>query len=618
MLLAWSFGLAFESAQLSSDEFSASGNRAIESALSRYTPPLRTPGTWNLTTSTGSDDIEHCDYPKQWTWGSTAPWTVELVRVVCHSPSAAFDILDNYAGSYVDVELPAATGNYSRIYHEDARAQIVWRERSSMLALNVTCAPQFTSCLRAATTIARELDQVAPPVSRRDDQTAAPSAVLAAPVGAWLLFVAPLRIVQRLRRPTWVSADGPRYRDLSRELRNDKSRVRRLRVAKAVAYIFTTVAAIGVLGFALGPQLNSLATAVVAAGGAFAGFRYLRGRRPKKSAVEALSSRASPKALFGIVLTAWSSTLAVAAVTLFLVTAIMTVALGTLPLDRVLISVSEASESSRPSAVPRWMIGYLVLGNRNDISMTLVLATIPALLFAYGLRSVGGRLRAADARQVLGQDRRPPILYLRSFDEDKLKIAAPSLRRGSVERLLPLRKRSFERVLESALRQYGPLIAVSDPRTRIPRRGAARFTLPHDAWYSHVEQMSADALVVVISGTPAQVRPGLTDELAMLGDDLTARIMVIQAPYRKEDLQRRWAGFLERSCPLPLFAPLAGTWIFEGTHVIAHSAARGWAAWGASTRTDRSYALAIDAAFRDRMPEWLAAWNGRAAAGGPR
>ena len=82
------------------------------------------------------------------------------------------------------------------------------------------------------------------------------------------------------------------------------------------------------------------------------------------------------------------------------------------------------------------------------------------------------RLSARTAKELLSQDTRPHVLYLRSFGDDALKLRAATLGRPTlIERLSPSRFDWFEEVLTRQLGVVGPVIAINPPGTSLPRWG---------------------------------------------------------------------------------------------------------------------------------------------------
>jgi hypothetical protein len=239
-------------------------------------------------------------------------------------------------------------------------------------------------------------------------------------------------------------------------------------------------------------------------------------------------------------------------------------------------------------------------------SSWLTFMFFPAIFVLFVVDRIGRRLSAQNASERTAADPRRPILFLRSFDEDKLKIPSSAARAGLIARLCTLRRRRFEEILFGHLNRYGPVIAISPPGTRLPPVGAARQSLPHDAWHSRVRELAEDALCVVISGTPRQINEGLDFELMMVGSELShQRVLLVVGPWRKRTGQDRWRRFVAWTYRYPMFQPIAYPFVQPGTHVLAHTPA-GWYAWGARRRTDRTYGACVDAALAQGLTDWTA------------
>ena len=119
------------------------------------------------------------------------------------------------------------------------------------------------------------------------------------------------------------------------------------------------------------------------------------------------------------------------------------------------------------------------------------LETIPvSMLFAY-LRVRRRRLRSQGAEDVLADDRRPPVVWLRPFelDGDKLRMYLRwSWRSGgaylSPERGLNygMRSPTYEEHLIRGLADVAPVVALGDPLETLPRLGAARLYADDASW----------------------------------------------------------------------------------------------------------------------------------------
>ena len=120
------------------------------------------------------------------------------------------------------------------------------------------------------------------------------------------------------------------------------------------------------------------------------------------------------------------------------------------------------------------------------------------------------RLGRRGAHDLLARDQRPPVLFLRSFGDDRLRLRTAALGRPSLlGRLSPNRFDSFEEVLTRHLGRYGPVVAINPPGTRLAPLGAARATIPHDQWQAQVHAWMDAARLVVIGSPPSEPTPGL-------------------------------------------------------------------------------------------------------------
>src|SRR4029077_18038660 len=92
----------------------------------------------------------------------------------------------------------------------------------------------------------------------------------------------------------------------------------------------------------------------------------------------------------------------------------------------------------------------------------------------------------------------PPVLSLRSFPDDRLRLRTATLGRPSlVERFTPRRFDRFEEVLIRHLSRYGPVSAVTPPGTRLAPLGAARETIEPANWQSAVAGWMAHSALIV-------------------------------------------------------------------------------------------------------------------------
>ena len=126
-----------------------------------------------------------------------------------------------------------------------------------------------------------------------------------------------------------------------------------------------------------------------------------------------------------------------------------------------------------------------------------------------GIRTIraGWKYEARSADDVLRDDPRPPVLYLRSFRDDAEIVVAGSDRlsaRIDVNRIYAAF--SPEQELAMILDRVGPVVAIGKPGERLPELGAARRQVGDNEWRETVDDYMRRARLIVI-------RAGTTDGL---------------------------------------------------------------------------------------------------------
>ncbi len=229
----------------------------------------------------------------------------------------------------------------------------------------------------------------------------------------------------------------------------------------------------------------------------------------------------------------------------------------------------------------------------------LVMLAVPVTL-AYLLDRFGQRLTRRSLTATLAVDDRPYFLYLRGFDEDRLRVDDSVGRRGFLELFTPFGRPRFEEVLVEYLTQFGPVIAIAGGKQVLSDLGAAKISLGNDEWRDKVIEWSAGARAVVMSATPREVRAGLEWEMEHVAASAEGvRIMLVLSPWSRDEVARRWAGFLERAHQWALFRPLAENPMPPGVTLMTYTASRGWHGYGAKRRWDWAYAASIVTAMEN-------------------
>jgi hypothetical protein len=144
---------------------------------------------------------------------------------------------------------------------------------------------------------------------------------------------------------------------------------------------------------------------------------------------------------------------------------------------------------------------------RDEVLLLVVALSGPLIALALGrsffaiaraLRRIALRrsLRSADAARR--DDSRPPVLFLRSFRDDQVKLSGARL---------PFQLRFFdpgteagtlEALLLRVMTPVGPVIAIGNPSDPIPPLGAARSYLADRQWQDVVRNLIREARLVVV------------------------------------------------------------------------------------------------------------------------
>jgi len=101
-------------------------------------------------------------------------------------------------------------------------------------------------------------------------------------------------------------------------------------------------------------------------------------------------------------------------------------------------------------------------------------------------------------------DPRPPVLYLRSFQDDVTTAVPVSLPPRSLHNLAwSIAWTTEEEQLVKVLRAIGPVVAVGKPGEKLPELGASRAYVSNEDWRHYVTCLMKEAVLVVL-------RPGQT------------------------------------------------------------------------------------------------------------
>jgi hypothetical protein len=184
----------------------------------------------------------------------------------------------------------------------------------------------------------------------------------------------------------------------------------------------------------------------------------------------------------------------------------------------------------------------------------------PFVLVIHFLWRRGQRLEAVDANEALKLDPRPPILYLRSFQDDSellVESAGVLLQVGSEApstKLEGARTQAFRRILqpggrleESLARDasgIGPFVAIGAPTETLPQLGAARAYFSDDTWQSTlIRWVDLAGLIILAVGPTEWIRWELD---TVVERDALSKLIILMPAGRPEDRAARWQKVTSR------------------------------------------------------------------------
>ena len=165
-----------------------------------------------------------------------------------------------------------------------------------------------------------------------------------------------------------------------------------------------------------------------------------------------------------------------------------------------------------------------------------VLFVLPLLLYKKGQRHF-----VASAERVVAGDKRPPVVYVRSFAAE---------RQISEE----------ERALAGILGEVGPFVAIGNPGDRLPPLGASRFYVPGSDWQEFVAGLVRNArFVLMLAGATR----GLAWELQLCQHVLNPLQLIILIPRDEQAYEAFRAVARSAEFYLPPYPPLPA-WSIPG------------------------------------------------------
>lgn len=171
------------------------------------------------------------------------------------------------------------------------------------------------------------------------------------------------------------------------------------------------------------------------------------------------------------------------------------------------------------------------------VYIILVLLILLGFYAGAWLIARGRRMRAVPATALLADGAQPPVLFLRSFDDDDLVDPTPPM-----VPLGDLFERRYEESVCGALASIGPMVSIGRPGNTLAQLGGARLFVPDHAWQTAVKYLRqrAAAVVLVVGRTE-----GLWWEIQSSMREVPPERLLFFFPYVEETRRRRsiWQRF---------------------------------------------------------------------------
>jgi hypothetical protein len=154
----------------------------------------------------------------------------------------------------------------------------------------------------------------------------------------------------------------------------------------------------------------------------------------------------------------------------------------------VLIQLARANQPETYTNI-NFLIGELFV---------LPVVFIPFAALALGLRYLARRFSRTSLELMIREDSRAPILFLRSFKDDQVRLDRAKRNVVAFLVLWGEPRPTLDHVLLEEGTAQGPVIAIGAPGTTVPF-GAARAYLSHDNWTEVVSDLALRSQVIVIA-----------------------------------------------------------------------------------------------------------------------
>jgi hypothetical protein len=167
------------------------------------------------------------------------------------------------------------------------------------------------------------------------------------------------------------------------------------------------------------------------------------------------------------------------------------------------------------------MVNFLIVFNRKNAKNTL-----------------------ETGEELLARDQRKPILFLRSFLDEKNLVFQPLKRLYNYNHKEAYQvKTTFEDLISPYINEhFGPFIALGNPEDTLPSFGASKIYLPEDNWQKRVAELCHQSKFIIVVEALTE---GLVWELGYIKNNIPASklsLLIYPEPFARA--QNQWSSFV--------------------------------------------------------------------------
>lgn len=163
----------------------------------------------------------------------------------------------------------------------------------------------------------------------------------------------------------------------------------------------------------------------------------------------------------------------------------------------------------------------------SSLAVGFLAILLGIILYIPGVRLINKsrRMRAVPATVLLSSDKRRPVLYLRSFQDDSVTSREPFNTLSGFHIWFPMR--TEEEQLSEVFSQFGPFVAIGRPGEALPELGASRLYVSNEEWQETVAALMTRAKLVVFRASDTQ---GLLWEIRQAAQSLPPDQLIFVIP----------------------------------------------------------------------------------------